>query len=131
ELLAGGGTIDVDGDEHGSMSALFEPLGELSGGGGFTGALEAGHQDHRWRLRGEFESGGVAPQEFDELISDDLDDLLRRREGGKDFGADGLGADVLDEFFDDVEVNVGFEHGDADLFESLVHVFFGEGSLAS
>jgi hypothetical protein len=38
---------------------------------------------------------------------------------------------VLDEFLNDVEVNVGFEHGDADLFESLVHVFFAKGSLAS
>ena len=39
ELLARGGTIDVDRDEHGAVSAFFEPLGELAGGGGFTGAL--------------------------------------------------------------------------------------------
>ena len=45
--------------------------------------------------------------------------------------ADGLGADVLDELLDDIEVDVGFEHGDADFFQRLIHVFFGKRALAS
>ncbi len=39
ELLAGGGAVDVDRDEHGAVAALFEPLRELGAGGGFAGAL--------------------------------------------------------------------------------------------
>ena len=64
------------------MAALFEPLGELAGGGGFTGALQAGHEDDGGRLGGELEAGGVLAEEFDELVADDLDDLLGGREGG-------------------------------------------------
>ena len=39
ELLAGGGAVDVDGDEHGAVAGFFEPCGELAGGGCFAGAL--------------------------------------------------------------------------------------------
>ena len=48
ELLARGGTIDVDRDEHGAMARLLEPCGELGGGGGFAAALQAGHETRRW-----------------------------------------------------------------------------------
>ncbi len=65
ELLAGGGAVDVDGDEHGAVAALFEPLGELGGGGGFAGALEAGHEDDGGGLGGGFEFGDVAAEEGD------------------------------------------------------------------
>ncbi len=130
ELLARGGAVDVDGDEHGAMAAFFEPGSQLAAGCGFAGALQAGHQDDGGRLRGEFEAGSVAAEEFDQLVADDLDDLLGGRERGKHLGANGFGADVLDEFVDDVEIDVGIEHGDADLFEGLIHVFFRESALA-
>ena len=94
ELLAGGGAVDVDGDEHGAVAALFEPGGELAGGGGFAGALQAGHEDDGGGLGGEFEAGGVGAEGGDELVADDFDDLLGGVEGGGDFGAEGLGADV-------------------------------------
>ncbi len=97
ELLAGGGAVDVDGDEHGAVAALFEPLGELGGGGGFAGALEAGHEDDGGGLGGGAEFGDVAAEEGDELVVDDFDDLLGGREGGGDLGAEGLGSDVVDE----------------------------------
>ena len=83
ELLAGGGAVDVDGDEHGAVAALFEPGRELAGGGGFAGALQAGHENDRGRLRGEFEAGRVFAEEGDELVANDLDDLLGGRERGE------------------------------------------------
>ena len=90
ELLAGGGAVDVDRDQHGAVAALFEPGGELAGGGGFAGALQAGHEDDGGRLRGEFEAGRVFAEEGDELVANDFDDLLGGRERGEDFSADGL-----------------------------------------
>ena len=57
ELLAGGGAVDVDRDEHGAVAAFFEPLRELGGGGGFAGALEAGHEDDGGGLGGGAEFG--------------------------------------------------------------------------
>ena len=70
-------------------------------------------------------------EEFDELVADDLDDLLGGRERGKHLAANGFGADVLDELVDDVEVDVGFEQGDANLAQGFADVFFGEGALAA
>ena len=101
ELLASGGTVNVDRDQHGAVTALLEPGGELAGGGGFAGALQAGHEDDGGRLRGELEAGRVFAEGGDELVANDLDDLLGGRKGGEDFGADGLLADLLDEVGDD------------------------------
>ena len=83
ELLAGGGAVDVDRDQHGAVAALLEPGGQLAGGGGFAGALQAGHQDDRGRLRGELEAGRVFAEQGDQLVADDLDDLLGGRERGE------------------------------------------------
>ena len=71
------------------------------------------------------------PRTVHELVADDFDDLLGGVEGGGDLGAEGLGADVLDDFAGDVEVDVGLEEGDADLAEGVVDVFVGEGALAA
>ncbi len=53
------------------------------------------------------------------------------REGGGDLGAQGLGADVLDELRDDGEVDVGLEEGEADLAHGVGDVFVGDGALAA
>ena len=71
------------------------------------------------------------PSSVDQLVADDLDDLLGGRERGKHFSADGFGADVLDEVVDDVEVDVGFEQGDADFAQGFGDVFFSERALAA
>ena len=113
------------------MAAFFEPLGELAGGGGFAGALEAGHEDDGGRLGRELEARGVVAERVHELVADDFDDLLGGVQRGRDFGAEGLGADVLDDFAGDVEVDVGLEEGDADGAEGVVDVFVGKGALAA
>ena len=105
------------------MAALFEPGGELAGGGGFAGALQAGHENDRGRLRGEFEAGRVFAEQGDELVANDLDDLLGGRERGEDFGSDGFDADLLDQVRDDVEVDVGLEQGYANLAAGLRRCF--------
>ena len=62
---------------------------------------------------------------------DDFDDLLGGGEGGGDLGAEGPGADVLDELVDDGEVDVGLEQGETDLAEGLGDVLVGDGALAA
>ena len=113
------------------MATLFEPGGQLAAGGGFAGALQAGHENDRGRLRGELEAGGVFAEQCDQLVANDLDDLLGGRKRGEHFGADGLGADVLDEVVDDVEVDVGFEQGHADFAQGFGDVLFSERALAA
>ncbi len=131
ELLARGGAVNVDRNQHGPMAALLEPCGQLAGGGGFAGALQSGHQNHRGRLRGEFEARRVLAQQRDQLVADDLDDLLGGRKRGEHFGAHGLDADVLDQVARHVEVDVGFEQRHANLAQGLGDVLFGERALAA
>src|SRR5579875_1257887 len=113
------------------MAAFFEPGGELAGGGRFAGALEAGHEDDGGRLGGEFELGGVVAEDVHELVADDFDDLLGGGEGGGDLGAEGLGADVVDDLAGNREVDVSLEQRGADLAEGVVDVLVGEGALAA
>ncbi len=94
-------------------------------------ALQPGHQDHRRRLRRKLEARRVLAQQLDQLIAHDLDDLLGGRERGQHFGADGLGADVLDQLAHDVQVDVGLEQRHANLAQRLGDVFFGERALAA
>ena len=51
ELFAGGGAIDVGGNDDGAVAVLGEPFAELAGGGGFAGALQAADQPDRRRAR--------------------------------------------------------------------------------
>ncbi len=113
------------------MTTLFEPRGEFAGGGGFAGALQAGHENHGGRLGGEVEARGVFAEQGDQLVAHDFDHLLGGRKRGEHFGADGLFADVLDEVGDDLEVDVGFEQRDADFAQRLGDVFFSERALAA
>ena len=46
----GRGPVDVDGNHHRTMVILRQPLGELSGGCGFTGTLKSYHHDDGRRL---------------------------------------------------------------------------------
>ncbi len=97
----------------------------------FAGALQAGHQDDRWRLRGELEARGVLAEDGDQLVANNLDDLLGRRKRGHHFLADGLVANVVDQLLDDFKVDVGFEQRKADFAERLGDIFFSDGALSA
>ena len=131
ELLARGGAVDVDRDEHGTVTTLFEPCGQLAGGGGFAGALQAGHENDGGRLGGEVEASGVFAEEGDQLVANDLDHLFGGRERGENFSADGFLADVLNKVGDDLEVDVGLKQGDANLAQGFGDVLFSERALAA
>ena len=113
------------------MSTFFQPGGQLAGSRGFTGPLQAGHQNHGWRLRCKFESSRIGTQHRDQFIANNLDYLLRGRKGGEHLLTQSLDANVLDELLDDVQVDVGFKQRNANLFERLADIFFGDGALAA
>ena len=62
------------------MPLVAQPLGQLAGQRGLTGALQAGQHDHRRRILGEDQLPRLAAQDPDEFLVDDLDDLLGRVE---------------------------------------------------
>ena len=111
------------------MASLPEPCGQLARGSGLSRALQPGHQNDRRRLGREVEPGRILAQQRDQLIPDDLDHLLGRRKVGQHFLADCLFADVLDQFLDDIEVDVRLKQGDANLAQCLADVFVRDGAL--
>ena len=113
------------------MAALAEPRRQLARGGGLARALQAGHQDHRGRPGSEVEAGRVLAQQGDQLVADDLDHLLGGRKGRHHLLAHSLLPDVVDKLLDHVQVDVGFEQGDADLPQSVPDIFFGDGALTA
>jgi hypothetical protein len=62
----------------GVLPWLLEPEREFAGQCGLAGALQAGEHDHRRRGLGESQSPGLATEDLDEFLVDDLDDLLGR-----------------------------------------------------
>ncbi len=119
------------GHEHALALALLPAAGELGGGRGLARALQADHQ-HRGGGRVDLEGGGggVAGEDVDELVVDDLDDLLAGGDRLGDGLAAGLVVDSLDEIAGDRERDVGLEQGDADLAQRGRDVLVGERALA-
>ena len=130
ELFAGGGAVDVGGDDERAMAVVREPFGKLAGGGGLTGALQADDHPDRRRARSK-ERLGVLAEHGGELVANGLDDLLVGRKLQHDFAADGFLANVGEQFVGDADVDVAFEQGFANFGERGVEVLFGELALAA
>ena len=77
ELFAGGGTINVRGNDDGPVSMLGKPFGELARSRGLTGALQTDNHPHRRRARGK-ERLGVLAKHGGEFVANHLDNLLVR-----------------------------------------------------
>ena len=79
------------GHQHALALALLEAPGELGGGGGLAGALQADHQDRRGgRVDAQVAGLALAAQHVDQRVVDDLDDLLAGRDGFRHRLAAGL-----------------------------------------
>jgi len=69
---------------------------------GFTGTLQTCHEDDSRRLRSKLNIGELFTKQGDHFIVDDFDDLLAGGQALKDFRADTLLGNSLDELFDDL-----------------------------
>ncbi len=123
--------MDVAGGEQRVSSLSLEQVRELRGGRGLARTLQADEHDHVGSavLRERHLALGRA-EELRELVEDDLDDVLRRREGIHDLGGQALLLAVGDEALDDAIVDVGLEQRHADLAHRSVDIVLGETALA-
>jgi len=80
QLLDGLRTLQVGGHQQRRMTLLLQPSAQLAGQRGLAGALEASEHDDRRRLLGVAQQPGLAAEDEDEFVVDDLDDLLARVE---------------------------------------------------
>ncbi len=125
------GTLEVAGDQHRGVSLRLEPLRELAREGGLTGTLQTGEHDDRRRGLRELQTTGLAAEDPDEFLVDDLDDLLGRVQRAVHLGALGAHLDLLDELAHDGQRDVGLEQGEADLTAGRVDVRVGQPPLAA
>ena len=140
QLLDGGRAVDVGRDREHLLLALFDQvLGQLGGGGGLAGALQAGHQDHRRRLRGEVQFGhrleravlvGLAHR-GGELAVHDAHQRLARRQRADHVLAQRLVLDAGDEVAHHRQRHVGLEQRHAHLAQHVLHVAFGNAGFAA
>ena len=82
-------------------------------------------------LLGEQQRLLVPPEDLDQLLVDDADDLLAGRDRLQHLGPEGALADAGDEVADDLEVDVGLEQGDAHLAQRRVEVVLGDAAAAA
>jgi len=124
ELVDGGGAIEIERDEKWAASFFLQPEGELGGGGGFTGTVEAAKEDVSGRV--EIDGTLVSAKELGEFVLEDFDDLLAGFDGLQDLGALGFFFDAGDEVLDDAEFDIGLEKGETDIAEGVGNVLFGD-----
>ncbi len=130
QLVDGVGALEVAGDQQRGVALGLEPEAELSGEGGLTGTLQTGEHDHGGRVLGEPQPPGLAAEDADELLVDDLHDLLGGVQRLGDLGAARPLLDVGDERADDGEGDIGLEQGDTGLASRGVDVRLGQAALA-
>ena len=122
ELLDGVRPLQVGSDQHRRLVLALQPERQLRGQGGLTGTLEAGQHDHRRRVLGVAQAAGLAAEDGDELLVDDLDDLLGGVQRLADLLAAGPLLDRSDELLDHRQRDVGLEQGDAHFAHRLVDI---------
>src|SRR3546814_15148373 len=83
--------------------------------GGLASALQAGHQDHRWRLRAQVQRLGDTAERGGQLLLDDAQEFLAGAQRLRDLDADRARLDLVDEVLDDRQRDVGFEQRHAQL----------------
>ncbi len=130
QLVDGVGALEVAGDEQRGVALALEPEAELSGERRLARALEAGEHDHGGGGLGEPQPPGLAAEDGDELLVDDLDDLLGGVQRLGDLGAARPLLHVGDEGPDHGQGDVGFQQGDTDLACRGVDVRLGQAALA-
>ncbi len=120
QLVIGGRTVHVGGDDAHLQTFLVEVAAQLAGGGRLALTVQADHHDglladgQRPRL----------PQDADQLAVDDLDDMLLRAGPGGRLLGERPPLDVLGQLQHQLDVHVGLQQGALDVPGDLLHQRF-------
>src|SRR5699024_11411122 len=93
--------------------------------------LDAGEHDDRRRGRGQGHAAGLAAEDLDEFLVDDLDHLLRRVERLGDLDAGRTLLDAFDESAHDGQGDIRLQQREADFAGGGVDVRLGQFALAA
>ncbi|MNT04711.1 hypothetical protein D3C72_1393010 [compost metagenome] len=145
QLVNSGRAVDVGGHhQHFLLAGLAavlrvlpfgQPAGQLAGGGGFTGALQAGHQDDGGRLHSQRQFVGISAQvaahQGGQFLVDDADQGLARAEAGGHFFTQRFFLHAGDKFTHDGQRHVGFQQRHAHFAQHLLGVGLGQAGFTA
>jgi hypothetical protein len=122
QLGDGAGTLQVARHQQWLMALPLQQFRQLARERGLTGTLQTGQHDHRRRVLGQVQPPGLAAEDADEFLVDDLHDLLGRVQRRADLRALGALLDPSDEAADDGQRDVSLQQREADLAAGGVDV---------
>ncbi len=132
QLLHGSRPIDVGTHHHDPLFFFFlEPQSELGTGRGFTGTLQPGQKNHCWRSGTQIQPVIVLAHELDQLIIDNLDKHLPRRQAFHHFLPQRRFAHLVDEVFHHRQRHIGFQQGQTHFTQGVTNIVFAQTPLAT
>ena len=131
QLLDGGGAVDIAGGQQRALALLAHVTGKLCTVGGLARALQAHQHHHAGGFGADIQFLGLSAHQGAELLVDDLDDHLGRRQGLQHLPAAGPLGDGLGKFLYHLVADVGLQQGHAHLAHRLFDVALGEAALAA
>ena len=131
ELLYGGGTVNVTGDEQRTLALLAHQRRKLCAVCGLTCALKSHEHNYARRLAAYRKALIFAAHEPHKLFVYDLDDLLRRRQRLKHVCAAGTLGHALCEVLYDLKADVRLQKRHTHFLHGFLDVRLGKSALAS
>src|SRR5918995_4367807 len=112
------------------FALLRQPLRKLACSCRLARALQPEQQDDARPLVTRLQPAFGIAEERDHFVTDDLDDLLRRRQAAQHILPERPIAYAVDECLDDLEIDISFEQGETDLSKRRLHVLGSQPCLA-
>ena len=126
QLLDGGGTVDVAGGQQRLFALLLQVVGQLSGHGGLTGALQAAQHINGGHGGRPGQPGVLGAHQGRHFLADDLHHLLGRGQAVQHLLAHAALGDFFAEILDHQVVDVGLQKGHAHVAHSLLDGLLGQ-----
>ena len=131
QLVDGGGTIHVGGDQQWTLPLLLaQVVGKLGRHGGFTRTLQTHQHNHIRRGAAQVKLIlALATKHLNQLVVDNGEHLLRRREAAQHIRANGPGLDTLNELPHQLQADIRLQHRQPHLAHGLLDIGFGQLAL--
>ncbi len=115
--------MQVSGDQHWLNLAALEQLGQLSTGRRLTSTLQTAHHDDVY-VGIKLNSFDAFPEQVDQLLVDDPNQLFARFKRKQYFFAEGLFGNATHKVTHHVETDIRFQQRLLDQLEPVTHVRF-------
>ncbi len=131
QLIDCRGAINVAGHQQDLFLLIHQPFRQFAAAGGFTGTLQPCHENDSRRSNIQIEFRLVAAHDGDQLLMNNTDECLARREFVQYFVTDCTLLDLLDEYFDDRQGYICLDQGHAYLAQRILNIAFSQACLTT